>query len=124
MWRGPSDRSLGPDSVPTRCFTTSYARICLPLRWRVRWASRISRTTTDFVVRRAREVAVRRASSSGDTLHVIVGISTAYYDQRRSAIPMPPETYEARLGDHAHRTVSLLPLSCLTPHDCCRNAVL
>jgi hypothetical protein len=33
---------------------------------------------TDLVVRRAREVAINRASNSGDTLHVIVGIPASY----------------------------------------------
>ena len=37
------------------------------------FASKSSRTIVDFVVRRARAVAVKRASSSGDSLHVIVG---------------------------------------------------
>jgi len=86
MWRAPCDRSRGPDSRPTRCFTTSYARSCLRLGLRARCASKISRTTTDLVVRRVRDVAVRRASSSGDTLHVMVGTRAAYYHMRQFAI--------------------------------------
>jgi hypothetical protein len=54
---------------------------------------------TDFVVRRARDVAVSRASNSGDSLQVIVGMPKAYYDASQNTIRFSPAVSRGAGGD-------------------------